>query len=91
MSLVSNIGTKAVWLVAIVLTAIALFFLTPLLLGALGWLLFIALPVAFTIAGLVSCLRSDKAGGLKLLWMIVILLAPFFGPLLWFLWGKKHT
>ncbi len=53
--------------------------------------LFVVIPVLLTLAGLVSCVRSNKPGNTKLLWIIVIILAPFVGPLLWFLWGKQNT
>lgn len=54
-------------------------------------LLFMVVPVLLTVAGLLSCIRSNKPGNTKLLWIIVIILAPFVGPLLWFFWGKQNT
>lgn len=53
--------------------------------------LMVVLPLALMIAGLVSCIRSSKQGNTKLLWIIIIILAPILGPLLWFFWGRKHT
>jgi len=52
---------------------------------------FAVLPIIFTIAGIVSCLQANKPTNTKLLWLIIIILAPFFGPLLWFLWGKENS
>ena len=80
---------------ACVLVALAMLLLiVPLALkmakGFLG-LLFVLVPLIFTIAGLVSCLTSSKRANLKILWVIIMVLAPFFGPLLWFLWGKQNT
>jgi len=49
------------------------------------------LPIVLVVAGIVSCLTSNKATNTKLLWLIVIILAPILGSLLWFLWGKSHT
>lgn len=49
------------------------------------------IPFALMVAGLVSCIRSSKARNLKILWILIIVLAPFLGPLLWFFWGKKNT
>jgi len=54
-------------------------------------LLLTLIPLAITVLGLVSCMRSSKPGNTKLLWIIVIVLAPLLGPSLWFLWGKKNT
>ncbi|MDB6039338.1 MAG: Phospholipase D-nuclease N-terminal [Verrucomicrobiales bacterium] len=62
----------------------------PFLASALG-LVFALLPLAFTIIGIVSCVNSRKSMNLKVLWLIIIVLAPFFGPLLWFVWGKNNT
>ena len=54
-------------------------------------MLFFVIPILLTLAGLVSCIQSNKPGNTKLLWIIVIILAPFVGPLLWFFWGKQNT
>jgi hypothetical protein len=80
---------------ACVLFALALIFvIVPLALkvatGVFALLLWL-LPLLFTIAALVSCIGSSKRKETKILWTIIIVLAPFFGPLLWFLWGKSHT
>ena len=61
--------------------------LVPVVFAVLIW----AVPIILLIAGLASCLLSNKPTSLKVLWIIVIILAPLLGPLLWFLWGKKHT
>ncbi len=61
-----------------------------LLVLAVPALLFV-IPVLLTLAGLVSCIRSNKSGSIKLVWIIIIILAPFVGPLLWFFWGKQNT
>jgi hypothetical protein len=55
------------------------------------WILVVAIiPVVLFIAALVSILRSIRyTGGGKLLWIVVVLLAPFLGPLGWFLAGRR--
>ena len=68
-----------------VLTLVVLFSLP------LGRALLTILPIVLAVAGIVSCLASNKATNTKLLWLIVIILAPILGPLLWFLWGKRQT
>jgi len=62
-----------------------------LLLLPLAHALFTILPIVLVVAGIVSWLTSNKATNTKLLWLIVIILAPLLGPLLWFLWGERHT
>jgi hypothetical protein len=47
-----------------------------------------ALPVIFTIIGLVSCISSGKRNSTIVLWIIIMILAPVLGPLLWFVWGR---
>ncbi len=46
---------------------------------------------AFFIGALVSVLRSDQSGGMKLVWVIFAFCAPFLGPLLWFTIGRRHA
>jgi hypothetical protein len=84
-----------VTIVACVLFALGLVFvILPLALkvatGIFALLLWL-LPLLFAIFALVSCINSPKKTEIKILWIIIIALAPLLGPLLWFLWGKKHT
>ncbi|MDT8911897.1 PLDc N-terminal domain-containing protein [Amycolatopsis sp. PS_44_ISF1] len=51
----------------------------------------ILLPVAFFIAALVGILGSELTGGMKLVWTVFAFCAPFLGPLLWFLVGRKQN
>ena len=45
--------------------------------------------VVLFIAALVSILSSRSlTGGGKLLWIIAVFVFQFFGPLVWFLWGR---
>lgn len=51
----------------------------------------VALPlIIFFIAAIVSILKSDRleTSG-RLVWIVVCLFLQFFGPLAWFLWGRK--
>lgn len=57
----------------------------------LGVLVASVVPLLFTIAGLVDCVRSGKPSNTILLWIVIIILAPLLGPLLWFAWGRKNT
>lgn len=43
------------------------------------------------ISTLVSILRSPLAAGMKLVWIILAFLAPFLGPLCWFVIGRKDA
>jgi uncharacterized RDD family membrane protein YckC len=51
----------------------------------------ILLPLIFFIAALVSILGSGLTGGMKLVWIVFAFCAPFLGPLLWFLVGRKQS
>jgi hypothetical protein len=73
-------------LIAVVMFAIVIGIFT----GAFIFILPVV-AIAFTIAGFLSCIKSNKKTNTKLLWVIMIILAPFLGPLLWFVWGKKQA
>lgn len=40
---------------------------------------------------LLSIVRSDLTGGMKLVWIVFALAAPFLGCLLWFLVGRRDS
>jgi hypothetical protein len=61
------------------------------LLGKTLRLVFGILPVVLTICAVVSCVTSRKPGNTIVLWVIIIVLAPLLGPLLWFAWGRRNT
>jgi Phospholipase_D-nuclease N-terminal len=46
--------------------------------------------VVFFLAALISVLGSRQSGGMKLVWIIFAFCAPFLGPVLWFLVGRKQ-
>ncbi|MCE7010161.1 PLD nuclease N-terminal domain-containing protein [Kibdelosporangium philippinense] len=43
----------------------------------------------FFISALISILASRQGCGTKLLWVFVAFAAPFLGPLLWFVVGRR--
>ncbi|WIX75687.1 PLD nuclease N-terminal domain-containing protein [Amycolatopsis carbonis] len=47
------------------------------------------IPLIFFVAALVSILRSPLTGGMRLVWIVFAFCAPFLGPLLWFLAGRR--
>ena len=47
--------------------------------------------VIFFLAAVVSILGSRQSGGMKLVWIIFAFCAPFLGPLLWFIVGRKQS
>ena len=47
--------------------------------------------VVFFLAALISILGSRQSGGMKLVWIIFAFCAPFLGPVLWFLVGRKQN
>lgn len=75
---------------AVTMMAAAMLVVVPAM-WKLAAFLFALIPIAITICGLVSCLASEKPTNTKLLWIIIMILAPFLGPLLWFAWGRNNT
>jgi hypothetical protein len=75
---------------AAVVAAVGLALLVPILYKAGAWA-FGLIPVLVTVVGLVSCVTSGKPGSTILLWIVIIILAPLLGPILWFAWGRKNT
>lgn len=47
--------------------------------------------VALFVGALVSVLRADMSGSMKVVWVVFAFCAPFLGPVLWFLVGKKDV
>lgn len=75
---------------ALLLGLALLVFLLPVMIHAAGFAVTL-IPFLLTAAGLYSCLVAAKPVNMKLVWIIIILLAPILGPLLWFVWGKQNT
>lgn len=80
-----------VTVLAVAMLGCALFLFAVPALWRLGAFLIASLSLIITICGLVSCITSAKPANIILLWIIIILLAPLLGPLLWFAWGRKNT
>ena len=51
----------------------------------------LAAYVLLVIGAFFSALFSAASGGMKLVWIIFIVIAPFIGSLLWFLVGKRNA
>ena len=77
----------AVGLVIVLLLAKLLVAMLPFALVVVAGIV----PLALMVLGLYSCMRSSKQGNTKLLWILIIIVAPVLGPLLWFFWGKRNT
>lgn len=54
----------------------------------LSYLIYV-LCVILWIAALVDCLKSSNSN--KVLWVVVIILLPFLGSILYFLMGRSST
>lgn len=54
-------------------------------------LLLVIGQVVLFIAALVSVLRSPLTGAMKLVWVVVAFIAPFLGPVLWFVIGRRDA
>lgn len=54
-------------------------------------ILFILSPLVLTIAALISILRNEfNDGTTKLIWVLVAILLPILGPILYFAIGRKQ-
>ncbi|MEW2505307.1 PLD nuclease N-terminal domain-containing protein [Amycolatopsis sp. CA-161197] len=58
---------------------------------AVGIIALILTPLVFFLAALISVLGSPLTGGMKLVWVVFAFCAPFLGPLLWFLVGRRSA
>ncbi len=56
------------------------------------WGVFAFLSLALFIWALVDVIQTNFRNDThKILWIIVVLVATFIGPLLWLLWGRKNA
>jgi membrane protein DedA with SNARE-associated domain len=60
-------------------------------LGGAGIIAIIAAYVLLVLGALFSSLTAPQSGGMKLVWLVFIVIAPFVGSLLWFLVGKRSA
>lgn len=60
--------------------------------GGWEWLVLFVLPFVLFICAMVSIARHRTASGTeKVLWVLVSLIFPILGPILWFAIGKKSS
>ncbi|HET6738234.1 MAG TPA: PLDc N-terminal domain-containing protein [Kribbella sp.] len=62
--------------------------------GVIGGALLIGALVAYVllvVGAFFSALFSSATAGMKLVWIVFIVIAPFIGSLLWFLVGKRNA
>jgi membrane protein DedA with SNARE-associated domain len=52
--------------------------------ATIGWLMLF-------FGALLSIVKSDLTGMMKLVWVVFAFMAPFFGCLLWFLVGRRDS
>ncbi|MFI5709457.1 PLD nuclease N-terminal domain-containing protein [Kribbella sp. NPDC051620] len=63
-------------------------------LGVVGAALLVGLLLAYALlvlGALISALGSPLTGGMKLVWIIFVFIAPFIGSICWFLAGKRNA
>jgi len=68
-----------------------MYILTPAISGALG-MLFLALWLTLAVLTILSVLRNQQhtlTAGNMLLWIIIILVVPIIGPLIYLLWKSS--
>jgi hypothetical protein len=57
-------------------------------LGGLEILLFFIIPLVLWLWALIDCLKSNFSGSNKLIWIVLIILLPVLGPILYLLIGR---
>lgn len=61
-------------------------------LGGWEWIVLFVLPFVLFVSAMVSIARHRMASGTeKVLWVLVSLIFPVLGPILWFAIGKKSS
>lgn len=65
-------------------------FISTVISGAFGLIFFIAW-VLLVLYALMSILRSSMNRNTKLLWIIIIILVPVLGSLLYIFWGRNQS
>ncbi|MCA0297275.1 MAG: PLDc N-terminal domain-containing protein [Actinobacteria bacterium] len=61
-------------------------------LGGWEWIIIFVLPMILFICAMVSIAKHRAASGTeKVLWVLVSLIFPILGPILWFAIGKKSS
>ncbi|MEO7315117.1 MAG: PLDc N-terminal domain-containing protein [Ginsengibacter sp.] len=59
-------------------------------LSIIVWLFFIIVPFCLFLLAIIDILRNQfKGANTKLIWILVVLLLPFLGSILYFLIGRK--
>lgn len=61
--------------------------------GILGifWVLVVIASIALFIWALIDILNSEfPDSNSKLIWIVIVLVAAFVGPLIWLLWGRNN-
>lgn len=49
----------------------------------------VILQLILMIVALVTCIKDEETNGPKWVWMLVIIIVNLFGPILYFLFGRK--
>jgi hypothetical protein len=75
---------------AVTMLAGAILILLPAM-WKMAAILFALIPIGITVCGIASVLMAHKPANITLLWIIIMILAPLLGPLLWFAWGRRNT
>ncbi|MER7013508.1 PLD nuclease N-terminal domain-containing protein [Saccharopolyspora sp. NPDC000359] len=63
--------------------------------GGLALILLITVPllayVVLVIGALISVLGSPQSFGMKIVWIVLVFVAPFLGSILWFVIGRSNA
>ena len=59
----------------------------------INWAIFapiIVLQVILAVFALVNCMKQEETNGPKWMWILIILFVNLFGPILYFVFGRKN-
>ncbi|WP_096155826.1 MULTISPECIES: PLD nuclease N-terminal domain-containing protein [Bacillus] len=59
----------------------------------INWAIFapiIVLQVILAVFALVNCIKQEETNGPKWMWILIILFVNLFGPILYFVFGRKN-
>ena len=79
------------WPTTIIISAIVLLGIAGAIIPSLPAKLLALACVLFAAIGIFDCINSEKATNTKLLWILLIIIAPLLGSLCWFFWGKHQS
>jgi len=64
--------------------------MTLFVLLVMHYLFFLFIFIFLPILALVDIVKNEFTGNNKIIWVLIVLLAPILGPILYFIMGSQH-